>query len=69
QGDGIQGKGLLDGPFYGMDMDASTLEGFYKRTVIVNRMFKPFQYLLPIPINEIFKSKVLVQNPGYDTGN
>lgn len=63
--DGELGKGRLDGPFYGMDMAAPTLDGFYKRTIVHNRVFSKAEYLMPIPQNEIFKSKLLVQNPGY----
>ncbi len=63
--DGEPGKGKLNGPFYGMDMSAPTLDGFYKRTVIHNRVFSRAEYLMPIPQNEILKSKLLVQNPGY----
>ncbi|WP_341836732.1 RagB/SusD family nutrient uptake outer membrane protein [Chitinophaga pollutisoli] len=59
------GKGAQGGPYYGMDMNAPTLEGFYKRTVIENRGWTRAMYLYPIPLNDIQNSRLLVQNPGY----
>ena len=56
---------LLKGPFYGMDTTAPTLEGFYNRVVIHTRDFRRQNYLAPIPLDEIQKSTLLVQNPGY----
>jgi len=53
------------GPIYGMDMNASTLDGFYKRTVTERRVFERPMYLYPIPLSEIQISKKLIQNPGY----
>lgn len=58
-------EGGLDGPIYGMDMFAMTLEGFYTRTKVRDRMFDRKNYLAPIPLAEIQKSQLLVQNPGY----
>lgn len=63
--DGELGKGKLEGPFYGMDMAAPTIEGFYKRTLVHERVFTRAEYLMPLPQNEMLKSKLLVQNPGY----
>lgn len=59
------GKGAQGGPYYGMDMNAPTLEGFYKRTAFENRGWVKAMYLYPIPLNDIQNSRLLVQNPGY----
>ncbi|WP_343703628.1 RagB/SusD family nutrient uptake outer membrane protein [Chitinophaga sp.] len=59
------GKGAQGGPYYGMDMNAPTLEGFYKRTVIENRGWTRAMYLYPIPLTDVQNSRLLVQNPGY----
>lgn len=56
---------VLSGPFYGMDIAAPTLDGFYNRVVVHRRDFRRQNYLVPIPLNEIQKSRLLVQNPGY----
>lgn len=58
-------RDVLNKPFYGMDMNATTLDGFFKRVLIHNRNFEARNYLAPIPLNEIQKSKLLVQNPDY----
>src|SRR3546814_276508 len=59
------GEGAQGGPFYGMDLNAPTHEGFYHRTVIEKRGWTKAMYLYPIPLSEIQKSKLLVQNPNY----
>lgn len=53
------------GPVHGMDMNATDLEGFMKRTAFETRIFEKRMYLYPIPLAEIQKSKKLVQNPGW----
>jgi len=53
------------GQMHGMDMEAPTVSGFYKRVSIENRMFSKAMYFYPIPLSEIQKSRLLVQNPGY----
>lgn len=58
-------EGGLNGSFYGMNMDASDLNEFYKRTKLHDRVFHRKEYLAPLPLNEIQKSQVLVQNPNY----
>ncbi len=60
------GNGGQGGNFHGMDMEATTLEGFYTRTVIEERRWDEKMYFAPIPIDEIQNSKLLVQNPGYN---
>lgn len=59
------GKGAQGGPYYGMDLNAATIEGFYKRTLIENRGWTKAMYLYPIPLNDIQNSRLLVQNPLY----
>ncbi len=59
------GKGGQGGLFYGMNMGATTESDFFKRTSYENRAFTREMYLYPIPLNEIQKSKKLVQNPGW----
>ena len=61
------GKGGLGGKFTGMDMNAPTLDGFYKRTVLQTRTFHRKEYLFPLPQQEMLMSRKLVQNPGYET--
>ncbi len=53
------------GNFYGMDMNADNHKDFMKRTVFENRIFERRMYLYPLPLNEVQKSKKLVQNPGW----
>lgn len=53
------------GDVYGMDMFAPTLEGFYNRVFIYHKVWRKAMYLYPIPVNEIQKSRLLVQNPLY----
>ena len=54
------------GQFHGMNMDAPTLEGFYTRTVIEERLWEEKMYFAPIPIEEMQNSSLLVQNPEYN---
>ncbi|MGL5773310.1 MAG: RagB/SusD family nutrient uptake outer membrane protein [Bacteroidales bacterium] len=58
-------EGRQGGDFHGMNMNASTLEDFAQRTKFETRIFEKRMYIYPIPENEIFKSKKLVQNPGW----
>lgn len=53
-----------NGPIYGMDMTKSGTD-FYKKTVIETRIFKPKDYLFPIPNKQILINSNLVQNPGW----
>lgn len=59
------GQGGQAGAAQGMDMNSSSLTvgGFFKRTTFENRVFTKSMYLYPIPLSEIQKSKLLVQNP------
>ncbi|MEG0889881.1 MAG: RagB/SusD family nutrient uptake outer membrane protein [Bacteroides sp.] len=51
------------GPVHGMNMNATNLEEFMRRTAFETRIFEKRMYLYPIPLAEIQKSKKLVQNP------
>lgn len=57
------GKGGQGGLFYGMNMGATTEDEFFKRVSYENRAFTREMYLYPLPLNEIQKSKKLIQNP------
>ncbi|MES2425986.1 MAG: RagB/SusD family nutrient uptake outer membrane protein [Bacteroidota bacterium] len=56
---------MQGGPSTGMNMNSNqlTIGGFYTRTTYETRIFNRSMYLYPIPLNEIQKSKLLVQNP------
>ncbi len=60
-------QGGLNKPATGMNMNSGNLTigagGFFARTFVENRLFKKSMYLYPIPLDEIQKSKMLVQNP------
>lgn len=54
-----------NGPIYGMNMNVSG-NGFYTKTAIETRIFKPERdYLFPIPNNQRLINPNLVQNPGW----
>ena len=53
----------LDGPFYGMNMDAGTRETFYVRTKYQDRVFK--SYWWPVPQDDIDRNPNLRQLPGW----
>lgn len=59
------GKGAQGGAFYGMNLNAPTLEGFYTRRVIENRAWTEAMYLYPITQADVQTSELMVQNPGY----
>jgi hypothetical protein len=56
---------MQGGPTTGMNMNSNqlTIGGFYSRVTFENRIFNKSMYLYPLPLNEIQKSKLLVQNP------
>jgi hypothetical protein len=58
------GEGGQGGDFTGMNTDATKIT-FHTRKRLQTRAFSRKNYLYPIPLNEIRKSKVLVQNPGW----
>ena len=58
------GEGGQGGDFTGMNVDQPQ-PGYYTRTKLQTRVFKNKNYLFPIPLDEIKRSKVLVQNPGW----
>lgn len=55
----------LDGPFYGMDINARDEADFYNVVEFENRVFRPQDYLWPIPQDEINANPSLTQNPGW----
>lgn len=59
------GQGGQGGDFHGMDMNATTKESFLNRVTFERRIFEKSMYLYPLPLNEVQKSKKLVQNPGW----
>ena len=52
------------GGFYGMDM-TKTDNTFYNKTLLETRVFKPRDYLFPIPNSEVLNNENMVQNPGW----
>jgi hypothetical protein len=52
------------GAFYGMDM-TKTDNTFYNKTLLETRVFKPRDYLFPIPNAEVLNNENMVQNPGW----
>ena len=51
----------------GMNIDSKDpKEGFHTRRNVEYRLFERRMYLYPLPLNEIQKSKKLVQNPGWE---
>lgn len=58
------GEGGQGGVFTGMNVDQAQ-PGYYTRTKMQTRVFKNKNYLFPIPLTEIQRSRVLVQNPGW----
>lgn len=59
------GDCLQNGDFTGMNMGANNHKDFMQRTVFETRIFEKRMYLYPLPLNEVQKSKKLVQNPGW----
>jgi hypothetical protein len=59
------GEGGQGGDFYGMNDNAGKKTGFHTRKKMHTRVFNYKYYLYPIPLNEMRKSKELVQNPGW----
>ena len=54
----------FDGDKHGMNAnDARGASVFHQRTVLENRKFKEHNLLWPIPLSDIYKGKLLVQNP------
>lgn len=53
------------GPFWGMNIYKGKDTGFFERYNFETRSFLPKNYLWPINLNETYKNKNLVQNPGW----
>ncbi|WP_315302790.1 RagB/SusD family nutrient uptake outer membrane protein [Tannerella forsythia] len=60
-----QPLGRQGGDFHGMDMNAETAADFLKRVTFETRVFEKRMYLYPLPLDEVQKSKKLVQNPDW----
>lgn len=60
-----QAGSMQGGPTTGMNMNSTqlTIGGFYTRTTFETRIFNRAMYLYPLPLTEVQKSKLLVQNP------
>lgn len=52
---------------YGMNVDGTTRDEFNRRKEFETRVFDSKYYLWPIPQDEIYKNKKLVQNPGWQS--
>ncbi len=62
--DRAPGEGGQGGEFHGMTVDQPQ-PAYYTRVKMQTRVFKNKNYLFPIPLDEIKRSSVLVQNPGW----
>lgn len=62
--DKAPGEGGQGGDFHGMNV-AQPQPAYYTRTKLQTRVFKKKNYLYPIPLDEIKRSDMLVQNPGW----
>lgn len=58
------GQGGQGGDFTGMNPDGNKV-GFHTRKKLHTRVFKRKNYLFPIPLTEMQRSRELVQNPGW----
>lgn len=57
--------GRQGGEFHGLNINRQEDNGFYTRTWCQNRVFTEKNYLYPLPLDEIKRSKELKQNPGW----
>ncbi len=62
--DKAPGEGGQGGDFTGMTVDQPQ-PAYYTRTKMQTRVFKNKNYLYPIPLDEMKRSDLLVQNPGW----
>jgi hypothetical protein len=60
------GMGGQGGDFTGMNPDGGKKTGFHTRKKLHTRSFKPKNYFYPISQTDMQRSKVLVQNPGWE---
>lgn len=56
---------VFAGEMHGMDINARSEEDFYNVTTFETRVFRPQDYLWPIPQDELNANPTLVQNPGW----
>ena len=52
------------GPFMGMNLDGDGA-AFYNKVVLETRIFRKRDYLFPIPLDEILRNSLMVQNTGW----
>jgi hypothetical protein len=58
----------FDGAKHGMNAnDSRGKEVFHQRTAFENRVFKDYYLLWPLPLSEMYKGKLLVQNPNWSS--
>ncbi len=58
----------FDGQKHGMNAnDSRGKDFFHQRTAFESRVFKDYYLLWPIPLSEIYKGKMLVQNPSWSS--
>ena len=62
--DKAPGEGGQGGNFTGMNVE-SPQPGYFTRSKATTRVFEKKNYLYPIPLDEIKRSNLLVQNPGW----
>ena len=58
-------EGRQGGEFHGMNIDGNK-QAFHTRMRFQTRSFKRKNYWYPVPLEEMQRSEVLVQNPGWD---
>lgn len=56
---------VFDGPAHGLDINAREEENFYRVVAFEERVFRPQDYLWPIPQDELNANPALIQNPGW----
>jgi hypothetical protein len=52
------------GSFFGMNLNANGT-AFYTKTLLENRVFRKRDYLFPVPLDEMLRNRLLVQNTGW----
>lgn len=58
----------FNGDFEGMNIDATNSDNFNKRVVFETRVYDEKNCLWPVTLDELYKGKLLIQNPGW-SGN
>ena len=59
---------VLNGPVYGMNVNATTKDGYFRRTLLdYKHVYRKAFYFMPVPSWEMDKNPNLVQNPYWST--